>query len=363
MNLDGARNAKAEVFEEVFHYQAAPTAAVEGRSSPLFLPMQKTSAHKNIVDGRKRKRRDARDLISLGILAPENHNRNPNDLQLGIFIQRDDLRQHPIVEAAQRHARGEAQVIYTGRIRRRAVNPGRCRPLRIGASVGHYRVSAGTIGCFCKHEGGGIGILSNNHILADTNQASRGDIILQQARKDGGNRKDAESRAATLFDFVPIDFAADTRNLVDCAFASLIGGVTCDAAIAQDPRDPGNRWSIAKAPVDLLANDPVKKIGRTTGFTRGQVVAIDVDNVVVAMTLGHGERLARFDNQIVIEGSDGPFSAGGDSGSLICADDGSPAALLFAGTETGGKNGYGVTFANPIRAVPEALDLEIYTDS
>jgi hypothetical protein len=62
--------------------------------------------------------------------------------------------------------------------------------------------------------------------------------------------------------------------------------------------------------------------------------------------------LATFDDQIEIEG-DGPdaFCAGGDSGSLILDEDNRAVALLFAGTETGGTNGSGVTYANPIATV------------
>ena len=58
----------------------------------------------------------------------------------------------------------------------------------------------------------------------------------------------------------------------------------------------------------------VIKIGRTTGRTAGLVTALELDNVTVRFDIG----VLRFDNQIEIEGEDdGPFSDGGDSGSLI----------------------------------------------
>jgi hypothetical protein len=43
----------------------------------------------------------------------------------------------------------------------------RHRPLKIGVSVGHVDVTAGTLGCFVREpEGEGTFILSNNHVLA-----------------------------------------------------------------------------------------------------------------------------------------------------------------------------------------------------
>jgi hypothetical protein len=53
------------------------------------------------------------------------------------------------------------------------------------------------------------------------------------------------------------------------------------------------------------------------------------------------------------------FSAGGDSGSLIVDEDHKAVALLFAGGDVGGANGKGLTYANPIRAVLDALKLEL----
>ena len=94
------------------------------------------------------------------------------------------------------------------------------------------------------------------------------------------------------------------------------------------------------------------KIGRTTGATAGRVTAFDVDNVIVNYDRGN----LRFDNQIEIEGAGRTaFSDGGDSGSLIVNARMEAAALLFAGGDSGGSNGLGLTYANPIRDVLKAL--------
>ncbi|MGH6611815.1 MAG: hypothetical protein ACRECQ_16345, partial [Burkholderiaceae bacterium] len=64
--------------------------------------------------------------------------------------------------------------------------------------------------------------------------------------------------------------------------------------------------------------------------------------------------------QIEIEGlGDTGFSDGGDSGALIVDANGLAVGLLFAGSESGGRNGKGVTFANPIGTVLEKLKVEL----
>ena len=64
----------------------------------------------------------------------------------------------------------------------------------------------------------------------------------------------------------------------------------------------------------------------------------------------------RFDQQIEIEGEASlPFSRGGDSGSLIVDHEVRGIGLLFAAGDQGGPNGIGLTFANPLCAVLEAL--------
>ena len=107
--------------------------------------------------------------------------------------------------------------------------------------------------------------------------------------------------------------------------------------------------------VEALGAEQVEKVGRTTGITQGRITAIELDDVVV----GYGEQLGelRFDNQIEVEGTGtGPFSRGGDSGSLVYRLPGGEAVgLLFAGSETGGENGSGLTYLNPIGTVLESL--------
>ncbi|MGY1635171.1 hypothetical protein ACI78V_00770 [Geodermatophilus sp. SYSU D00742] len=222
----------------------------------------------------------------------------------------------------------------------------RTRPLHPGLSVAHPTVSAGTLGGFVRVDGR-LALLSNNHVLAASDAAAVGDPVLQPGPADGGSEAD---RVATLAAFVR--FRGDGRaNLADAAVATL------DAEVPAEPgRLPGGALGGDPLAVDDVDPDEqVEKVGRTTGHTIGRVTAVEVDGVTVQYDRGAHV----FDDQVEIEGLTGAFSAGGDSGSVIWrSSDRAPMGLLFAGSETGGRNGGGVTFANPLSTVLELLDLQ-----
>src|SRR2546429_2381158 len=95
---------------------------------------------------------------------------------------------------------------------------GRFRPAPGGVSIGHFKITAGTLGCLVK-KGSKLCVLSNNHVLANSNSAAIGDPILQPGPIDGGiNPRDM---IAKLLQFVPIKFGGPP-NKVDCAIAEVI---------------------------------------------------------------------------------------------------------------------------------------------
>ena len=220
----------------------------------------------------------------------------------------------------------------------------RARPVRPGLSVAHPSVTAGTLGGFVR-AGGRPAILSNNHVLAASDAAAVGDAVLQPGPADGGTAGD---RVATLSAFIPF---GDGPNLVDAAVAVLDDGVE-----AEWDAWPGGPLGATVADADEVDPDEVvEKVGRTTGHTRGRVTAVEVDGVAVQ----YDDAVHTFDGQIEIEGLRGAFSAGGDSGSVIWrSGDRAPLALLFAGSETGGAQGGGVTFASPLATVLDVLGVE-----
>ena len=270
---------------------------------------------------------------------------------LAIRVQRPGLLSSPLVDRIVQRAHGEADLRVVGRIDKRAAGHGgrtvwfrgKVRPLAIGASVSHELVTAGSIGAFIKYNGRAC-ILSNNHVLANENQARKGDAVIQPGHRDGGR---ARQRVAALRSWIQL--RGRGSNAVDAALAEIDDGIDYDPALLRGIVAGRDRKLKGIGPKDVDESERVYKIGRTTGATTGRVSAFDVDNVVVNYDLGN----LRFDGVIEIEGTGSTpmFSDGGDSGSLILNSQMQAVALLFAGSERGGPRGSGVTYAIPITRV------------
>jgi hypothetical protein len=154
---------------------------------------------------------------------------------------------------------------------------------------------------------------------------------------------------AKLTRFVRLDPAK--TNFVDCAIAKANASIQTDVLKL---RGIGTLAGLRSG--DLEVGDVVHKVGRTTGVRHGRVTAFELDGVAVEYDIG----IVSFDNQIEIEGAGTrSFSDAGDSGSLIVDAQMRAAALLFAGGDHGGSNGKGLTYANPIAAVLEALKVKL----
>lgn len=214
----------------------------------------------------------------------------------------------------------------------------RCaRPVPIGVSTGHPDITAGTIGCRVKDAAGNVYALSNNHVYADSNDASFFDPVIQPGTFDGGSSPDDD--IGVLFDFEPIDFSGGD-NIMDAAIALSSVADLGTSTLSNGYGTPG------VTPVDAALSQAVQKYGRTTNLTKGTVTTINAIVNVCYETRGPFRcvKLARFVGQILI--TPGGFSAGGDSGALIVTDDDfkNPVGLLFAGSSTH-------TIANPIGPV------------
>lgn len=244
----------------------------------------------------------------------------------------------------------DVDVVVTGRIDAIDYNDPttRERPAPNGFSVGHYAITAGTIGARVKDGTGQVYILSNNHVLANSNSGSIGDAIYQPGPYDGGTSAD---QIGTLAAFRTIVMGGGS-NTMDAAIALVnaadLLGATPDYAFGA----PGT------SPVGATLNMAVQKFGRTTGHTTGTVAEVNVTLNVCYVPLGNFLCLqyATFTGQMGI--SPGTFSAGGDSGSLIVTNNSSrsPVGLLFAGSSTR-------TIANPIGPVLTYFGVSIDTGS
>jgi len=281
------------------------------------------------------------------------------EFRLAIRLQRVALRDSPIVDHLKSEAKGEVDIRMVGRIDKRAKKRQstvpwyrtNTRPLLMGASVGHVDVTAGTLGAFVSRNGT-VCILSNNHVLANEDAGSAGDMILQRAKFDGGKRP--ADGVARLLHWIRLKRRGS--NSVDVALAALNKGQEHDAQSLRELVGGTNRTLKGLGPSFIDEGETVYKVGRTTGATKGRVTAFDLDNVVVNYDVGN----LRFDGQIEIEGAGTKsFSDGGDSGSLIINSRMQAVALLFAGSDTGARNGAGLTYANPIQPVLKELKAKL----
>jgi hypothetical protein len=219
---------------------------------------------------------------------------------------------------------------------------GKYDPVTMGVSGGNINdrtkkgryiyCSSGTIGCVV-YKGGTNYFLSNNHVFARENKAAIGEDIVQPGLADVNCSQNASDVVADLSQFVTITFKRTANNKVDAAIAE-IRSTTSYTPATECGYTPSS--TVATPTVGL----PVKKCGRTSEFTTGQVTGVNV-TVVVSYSSG----TARFINQVQFSG----MSDAGDSGSLIVTQSGNnPVALLFAGSTS-------TTIGNPIQEVLNAF--------
>jgi len=196
-------------------------------------------------------------------------------------------------------------------------------PVFGGISVGNPYITAGTLGLVTLTLNGKLVALSNAHVLALNSQTKFlpiGTPIYQPGVYDGGN---SANTIGSLNKYININFNKYTaNNKADAAIATLtIPGNVGDVLDA----DNVGMYKITGT-ITVTPRDAVRKSGRTTGVTTGEV-----SDTVATVKVSYGGKWAVFKDQIVV--STPGFSAGGDSGSAVDKD-GKFVGLLFAGSST-----------------------------
>lgn len=313
------------------------------------------------------------NVVGVGVGYKESNGQRTDELSVVVLVRqkvpqaglKPEARVSPQIEGVR------TDVIQVGNPRALQTPTSRWRPVPGGVSIGHYQITAGTFGVVVRDRATGTRlILSNNHVLANSNNATIGDPILQPGPADGGQQ--GPDTIAQLERFHPITYITapgtcsiasgvaglanllaqllgshhrlealqsdpSSANLIDAALARPLD----DAAILDDILEIGPVEGML--PAALLM--PVRKSGRSTGFTTGQIVALDT---TVDVSYGT-DRTARFEGQVITT----PMSAPGDSGSLLVTGDPPRAVgLLFAGSEE-------TTIHNPIQYVLDTLEVTL----
>jgi hypothetical protein len=214
----------------------------------------------------------------------------------------------------------------------------RFRPAPGGVSIGHPKVTAGTLACrvLDKHSREVIGGLTNNHVGAldwgELHEGKVGDSMLQPGPYDGG--LESADKIGELLKWIPVGL--DKGNLVDAA-------VFDSDELSKEVFEVGSPSHTVEPRVGMK----VVKSGRTSGVTYGKILDV---NATLRIDGGEGWGECTFKNQIVVTPA---ILSPGDSGSWVGEiDTFNTVGLGFAGSDT-------LSVVNRALTVEELLGVEI----
>lgn len=237
-------------------------------------------------------------------------------------------------------------------------------PIELGTSgsntnaVNGNTCCGGTLGSLLVRNGANF-ILSNNHVIANSDAGTVGDAITQPGLIDNPEinptcKAAGTTTVANLSQFFTLE--GNPPNPVDAAIAQIVAGdvdtsgnilllgATTDANGVPVPGAPHAGSGVA-ASVGMA----VAKSGRSSGLTCSTIETNPgTFSVQYSKTCGGSTSFTvTYSNQVGVTG--GNFSASGDSGSLIVTQSTADAvALMFAGSDTD-------TVGNPIGEVLSAM--------
>ena len=216
-------------------------------------------------------------------------------------------------------------------------------PIQPGYSVGHVKVTAGTLGAIVSKNKQFL-LLSNSHVLANSGLGKKGDGILYPGSADKG--KSPKDLIAKLEDFVQFKVGDDFLNRVDCAVALPL------ADRLGDLNSEIKGLFIPRGATKAVRGMEVVKVGRTTGETVGKVRDVHFRFILDYDGVG---KVGYIDQVFCTR-----YSNGGDSGSLVLDRKSRKAVgLHFAGFPD--KKGEMGSVFNPIDAVLTGLGVELVT--
>jgi len=167
-------------------------------------------------------------------------------------------------------------------------------------------------------------ILSNAHVIAMEPGTGEfldiGTPVIQPGSRDRGR---LVNRVGELEAYIPVNFDPHAENYADAA----IGSIDSDVGVSPGEQfyEGGNYW--VEGWTEVSEGDIVRKSGRTTGVTTGEVVYTSA-----SIWTEYDDQLAYFVDQIVVTQENWSFAEPGDSGSAVDKD-GEFVGLIFAGSE------------------------------
>jgi hypothetical protein len=206
-----------------------------------------------------------------------------------------------------------------------------------GNSIGHGSTGGptGTLSCILTDPAGDAYFLSCNHVLADLNRATLKDPVWHPGARDGGT---SSNKVGSLYDYEPILWGGISVNRMDAAIAKADPGVILSKAI------PGGIGIVGGFDATPGYNIPVRKYGKITGLTRGDLLFHNL-----SMMLPYSTGVARYVDQYGIvetSGKRGAFALQGDSGSLVVNNSSEAIGIVTSIASTGD-----VVVASPIEPI------------
>jgi hypothetical protein len=223
-------------------------------------------------------------------------------------------------------------------------------------SVGNC-VAAGTLGALVKDADGHLYGLTNNHVTGGCGYSQTNIPVVAPGLLDVRPAGHDPFTIGHHYKVSPwVSGSPENVSVTD----------NLDAAVFRI-KDSGQVTSMQRSHYDTPAGvkDPVvgiavEKVGRTTGWTKGVVVAKSVGFEPVNMQVPDFRGMIYFADVYVVKGTMGPFADAGDSGSLVCfrPANAKPAAFGLVFAVSGDKT---LTFVVPIRKVLDVFGVTLVT--
>jgi len=221
--------------------------------------------------------------------------------------------------------------------------------LACGSSVTAASVwGAGTLGALVRLGDGKVCGLTNNHVTGGCNHTRVGMHILCPSPFDADPDQPAPLAIGRHLSFVTLASGDPRQVQLQELDAALFEVMDNDLLTSMQ----GTYYDTPDDVADPIGDMLVKKVGRTTGLTSGVILGRFSTPLGIPYESDRFRSMVYFQNAWVIRSLDGgPFSAGGDSGSLVVTQNGDKAVgLIFAGTTNGS-----VSYMIPIRSVLDHL--------